>query len=316
MDYSENAMDTNIKGKNITPQWLDGIGYEVAFWNNVYRWPHTFRGMMGWSNYGSAIDLEGFDANAFLVSFDHPQVYDVGSGMSYAVGTSLSKADGTAEPLRIHYMDPLAFHFNRILDKYGKDLPRIEFGMVEYLSAFIPDADATLITVQNALDHSANPIKGIVEALLSLRNGGVLYLNHHPNEAETEKYKGFHQYNIDEKDGELVIWNKNEHVNVSRLLADAATVETKRIDNGHIIAVITKTFSGRHLPESLSRFSDEQRDRSELCRILLLYQQSRMSLARNLKDRLNYCLFNTVQCFAQMLPWSLKMKVKRLIRQA
>ena len=26
----------------------------------------------------------------------------------------------------------------------------------------------------------------------------------HPNEAETEQYKGFHQYNIDEENGKLI----------------------------------------------------------------------------------------------------------------
>lgn len=164
----------------ITQKWLEGISYEVAFWNNVYRWPHTFQGMMGWAHYGSTICLEGFDANHFLLANDHPSVYDVGSGMSYAVGDHLEKG-GKLIPLDIHYIDPLAFHFNRILKKYKKKLPPIEFGMTEYLSAFIHDA--SLITIQNALDHSSAPIKGIVEALLALRKGGVLYLNHHPNEA-------------------------------------------------------------------------------------------------------------------------------------
>ena len=41
---------TTRSQKNIvTEKWLDGIAYEIAFWNNVYRWPHTFKGMMGWA---------------------------------------------------------------------------------------------------------------------------------------------------------------------------------------------------------------------------------------------------------------------------
>ncbi len=78
--------------KNIvTEKWLDGIAYEIAFWKNVYRWPHTFKGMMGWSHYGSKINLEGFDANDFLLKFNNPKVYDVGSGMSYAIGDRIEK---------------------------------------------------------------------------------------------------------------------------------------------------------------------------------------------------------------------------------
>ncbi|UKI46520.1 MAG: hypothetical protein L6V92_02500 [Phocaeicola vulgatus] len=63
--------------------------------------------------------------------------------------------------------------------------------------------------------------------MVSLRKGGVLYLNHHRNEAEMEKYKGFHQYNVDEKEGELIIWNKTENINVNQLLIGFASVETK-----------------------------------------------------------------------------------------
>lgn len=57
-----------INNTIITQKWLNGISYEVAFWNNVYRWSHTFKGMMEWSNYDSVIQLEGFDANEYLLT--------------------------------------------------------------------------------------------------------------------------------------------------------------------------------------------------------------------------------------------------------
>lgn len=154
-------------------------------------------------------------------------MFDVGCGMSYAIGDKIKK-DGKLVPLDIHYVDPLAFHFNRILRKSKRNLPQIEFGMAEYLSAFIPNQDASLITIQNALDHSSAPVKGIIESLLSLHEGGVLYLNHHPNEAEMEKYKGFHQYNVDEQEGQLVIWNKQGSINITQLLDGFASVEIKK----------------------------------------------------------------------------------------
>lgn len=300
----------------ITQKWLNGISYEVAFWNNVYRWPHTFKGMMGWSNYGSSINLEGFDANAFLLEQENPKVYDVGAGMSYAVGSYLDKGNHTLLPLDIHYVDPLAFHFNHILRKYKRNLPQIEFGMVEFLSAFISDKNASLITIQNALDHSANPMKGIVEALASLKCGGILYLNHHPNEAEMEKYKGFHQYNIDEQQGNLIIWNQQENLNVSQLLAEVATVQTKRMDNGHIVAIITKSSQSVEIPACLQGYIEDKQDISELCKALLQYQYTHAFLGRKLKDSFSSGIFNLVQFFAQMLPWSWKMKLKHLIKQA
>ncbi len=297
----------------ITTKWLGGISYEIAFWNNVYRWPHTFKGMMGWANYGSKIELEGFDANEFLQKFDEPHVYDVGCGMSYAIGDKLER-DGHLIPLDVHYVDPLAIHFNDILRRHKKDLPLIEFGMAEYLSAFIPNSDASLITIQNALDHSSMPIKGIVEALVSLRMGGVLYLNHHPNEAETEKYKGFHQYNVDERDGNLIIWNKQERINVNELLQDYASVATQTMPNGHIVAVITK--SSNSLPPHLLIYVDDKKDKGELCQVLLQFQHDNTSLSGSIRESIHFDVLNAVQCCAQMLPWGLKMKLKRLIRQA
>lgn len=309
-------MDENIRQTAITQKWLGGIGYEIAFWNNVYRWPHTFKGLMGWSNYGSVIDLEGFDANSFLLKQDLPKVYDVGAGMSYAVGTYLRKQDSALVPLDVHYMDPLALHYNKILRKYKRNLPNIEIGMLEYLSAFLAGMDVSLITIQNALDHSVNPIKGIVESLCVLQEGGILYLNHHPNEAEMEKYKGFHQYNIDEEKGELIIWNRKEHINVSQLLAGVASVEAKRMESGHVVAIITKRFLGDKLPARLSCLKDDMMDKGELCQVLLQYQYQHMSFRSNLKDTICYYAFSAIQFFAQMMPWSLKMRVKHLLGQA
>ena len=60
--------------QNDISKWLRGIAYEIAFWNNVYRWKWTFQGMMNWSHYGKAIDLELFDANAFLAPLDNAQL--------------------------------------------------------------------------------------------------------------------------------------------------------------------------------------------------------------------------------------------------
>lgn len=235
--------------------------------------------------------------------------------MSYAIGDRIEK-QGEEIALDVHYMDPLAFHFNHILGKYKKKMPEIEFGMSEYLSSFIPDKDAALITIQNALDHSSAPIKGIVEALVSLRKGGVLYLNHHPNEAEMEKYKGFHQYNVDEKAGELIIWNKTEKINVSQLLMGFASVETKRMDTGHIVAVITRNGTEEALPVSLQGYVDDKYDKAELCKVLLQFQYINTPLGKKLKDSFYAVSVNLIQFFAQMLPWHIKMKLKRLIKQA
>lgn len=290
-------------------QWSDGIGYEIAFWNNVYRWSHTFKGMMDWSKYGGIINLEQFDANAFLANIPNPLVLDVGSGMSYAPGNYLER-HGKLEKLDIHYIDPLAFQFNNILHTYHKQLPEIEFGMIEYLSAFYPDHSVDMVIVQNALDHSANPIKGIYEALDTLRIQGILYLNHHPNEAVTEHYKGFHQYNICIEDDNLIIWNQSERWDINKILAPIAKVEVCHGDGGHVIAVIRKT---AEVPANLLC---DKNDKRTLCQQIMSQIFWQNSISSSIRHRLNYWKYNTIQFFAQALPYEQKMKVKKMIKQA
>ncbi len=290
-------------------QWMKGISYEIAFWNNVYRWKHTFQGMMHWSHYGSEIQLEAFDANQFLISKNSPLVLDVGCGMSYATGNFINK-EHQLVTLDIRYIDPLAPYFNRILKRHHKDLPAITFGMMEYLSAFYPQNHVDLIIIQNALDHSANPTKGIIEALNCLKVGGILYLNHHPNEAEKEHYKGFHQYNITHKEGQLVIWNKATHWNISQLLEKFAETTVSVCDNGHVVAVIRKTDD---VPtEALT----DHQDKREMAEQLITMSQYQRQIGYAVRCKLEYWLFNTIQFFAQALPWSLKMSLKKLIKQA
>ncbi len=115
--YSKPDMERYIKAIS---QWIDGIPYEKAFWNNVYRWEQTFNGLMQWSNYGRIIGLECFDANRFLSSCTttscKPKVLDVGCGLSYATGNHI-KINGIITELDLHYVDPLADVFNDIKKK-------------------------------------------------------------------------------------------------------------------------------------------------------------------------------------------------------
>ena len=289
-------------------KWIEGIPYEVAFWNNVYRWKRPFNGLMKWSHFGNCIELESFDASQFLENQENPLVLDVGAGMSYATGNFIKKNDEDV-PLEIHYVDPLAPFFNKILKKYKKNLPDIDFGMMEYLSAFYPDHNVDLVIIQNALDHSSNPLKGIFEAVDTLRLGGKLYLNHHPNEAETEHYKGFHQFNICEENGKLIIWNKAQRFDVAELLSGFATVETSESESGHVIAVITKT---AEVPENLvgddgKGFLTEEKLRQSL---------KNLSFCKRLKMKVLYFKYNCIQFVIQGMPWNLRMKIKRLIKQA
>lgn len=158
-------------------KWLFGIPYEIAFWDAGFRNAQTRKSLFAFSHYGQSIQLTGFDVEKFLLQQTNPtevKILDVGCGMTYYPGDKLY-VDGEEKQINIHYIDPLAHYYNKILEKYKINRPNIEFGMMEYLSAFYPKHDVTLIIIQNALDHSADPVKGILEALQALQVNGILY---------------------------------------------------------------------------------------------------------------------------------------------
>lgn len=289
-------------------KWINGIPYELAFWNNVMRWKRGFDGLMGWSRYGKEIKLENFDVQSFLASRGDAVVLDVGSGMSFSPGDHLMLPDGTLKKLDIRYIDPLAEYYNDIKRRHHRNIPDVEFGMLEYLSAFYPKG-ADLIHIQNALDHSSRPLKGIYEAIECLKIGGILYLNHHPNEAEAERYKGFHQYNIINENETLVLWNKSEKHILNELIKEFADIEVSRADNGHVIAIITKR---AELPEKLLTTN---KDRNDLATLLMEQNKIHNSLVSSISYIAQYWKYNSIHFIVQGLPWEWRMKMKEILKR-
>jgi len=249
--------------------WLKGIPCEITFWKNLFKQKAKKDYVLHRSGLNHDICLHNFEAKPFLLSLQEknagkkPLVIDLGCGLSYYTGNLLN-----GEPLNIRFVDPLAAFYNKILEQAHIQAPRIEFGMMEYISSFYQKDEASLIIIQNALDHSMNPMKGIIESLRTLHVGGVLYLKHYPNEAEKEAYRGFHQFNVSKEGSDLVIWNKEERLNVNALLKSFAHVEVSTYSPPEeVVAVITKT---DEVPVTLT---DDRQDRRDLCRQLLVQAQ-------------------------------------------
>ncbi len=185
-------------------------------------------------------------------------------------------------------------------------MPDIEFGMMENLSITHFDKGAKLIIISNALDHSSNPIRGILDALNVLDVGGCLYLNHHPNEAEAEHYKGFHRYNICTNEAhQMVVWNREKRIIVDDIIAPFATMETKTMDNGFIVNVIIKKSELEHYPQEANK-------EAYVHKLMALLEVSQCP-SYTLKMKMKYAWYNTIQFFVQMLPYKYKQRLRSLI---
>ncbi len=281
--------------------WISGIPYEISFWNGVYSNKKGRESLFRWSKYDKEIDLANFDVKQFLSQKENPIIVDAGCGMSFCNGNKLN-----GKQLNISYIDPLAPFFNKIIEDKKLNLPKISLGFIEHLSAFFPNK-ASLIIVQNALDHSNNPIKGILECIESLEIGGVLYLRHHSNEAETENYRGFHQYNISLENKEMIIWNKQTKTNINSFVKDFAEIETS-VFNNEVIAVIVKK---QELPKDLI---DYKKDILNLCNQYISVVQDFSKVSYSFSYHWSFFKFRIVQSFIQRLSWKTRMRVKNTIK--
>jgi hypothetical protein len=292
-------------------KWLFGIPYEIAFWDAGFRNAQTRKSLFAFSHYGQSIQLTGFDVEKFLLQQTNPtevKILDVGCGMTYYPGDKLY-VDGEEKQINIHYIDPLAHYYNKILEKYKINRPNIEFGMMEYLSAFYPKHDVTLIIIQNALDHSADPVKGILEALQSLQVNGILYLNHHPNEAEFENYRGFHQFNITlEENDDLIIWNKKNRFNINELFSNYISIENKIIDN-NVISILRKIAD---IPQN---YLEKDNDIQKLGKALLDYSFEVNSPTKMLQYHLKLWYYRMIQNVSKMFSWKSRQRIKEIVNK-
>lgn len=284
--------------------WISGIPYEIAFWKSYYGREKSFHQLMGWSQLDKECELDCFDAVAFI-SFIGPdaRIADVGCALSYAFGNFFN-----GERREVVYLDPLAGFYNRILRESSRDnLPPITFGMGETLTRHLPPESQHLIHIRNSLDHGALPMLTIWQALAVLHSDGVLYLNHKPNEAAHEGYRGFHQFNIDAQDGSLIIWNLEERIDVGKELAEVADVETHVTPEGRIVAIIRRKKEAP-IPVGIDRLAD---------RFSELMQQEIMlashSLGKSLAYQAKYLFCLLSHKTMRRIPTSLVGRLKRLL---
>lgn len=224
--------------------WLDNIMSEVDYWvNKVAKENASFR-----DEYCKRLDNNAFRSELtgnidrltdYLCQIKEPLVYDIGCGLAPRFGDILP--DGSR--ISLVEIDPLAYFYNTVNAKYAptSGYKKIAFGMFEYFSRFFDRDSADAVIINNALDHCIDPYKSIVESLMVLKPGGMLYLNHVRAEGINEKYDGLHQWNLDyTEDDDFIIWNYGSAVNVSQKLGNIASISIHHSNGWVCVEMIKK----------------------------------------------------------------------------
>ena len=216
--------------------WAAGIPHELGFWTH---WATT-RGGAWPAEYAERMNpdtplVPWLAEHATRMGLTHLRILDVGAGPVTSIGT----APPTGMTIDIVATDPLADAYGRIFDALGlvRPVPTI-FAPAEELSCFLPAESFDIVHCRNALDHSFDPLRGLIEMLRVLRMGGVALLYHNANEAESEGYSGFHQYNFDVENERFIIWRGETRWDVQEHLP--IRVKMRSRNKGHVAVTIEK----------------------------------------------------------------------------
>ena len=246
--------------------WFNGIQHEIGFWN---YWLDS-KGGPWTENYIERLNPDREFAPWLLQKIPEPgtaKILDVGSGPINAFGYKYK-----GKNIDITISDPLALFYKEMLNSRNLNPPIVPVvAFAEELSVFFTPETFDLVTCNNALDHSFEPLRGIEEMLIVTKRDGLVHLGHVRNEAVRMNYEGLHQWNFDEYDGKFIIWNKEERINVDENLGGIAEIDTfvdKKTD--YITVYLRKK---NNFSESI-----HERHRDRLARLLpatlsVIYQQ-------------------------------------------
>lgn len=204
--------------------WKLGLGGEVRFWERYFS-----TGGLSWKEeFARRLDPQRPLADRFVALLQkiHPDadsydLLDVGSGPLTSLGKTMPN-----KTIQMRAVDPLAPEYDRMLNAQNLTPPvRTEECKGEELSSKFEAASFHLVYARNCMDHSIDPVQAFREMLAVTKPGGVVLLEHWPNEGQTEEYRGLHQWNFDCQDGEFVVWNPKRRQVVSSELGSGCRVE-------------------------------------------------------------------------------------------
>ncbi|MFO0918095.1 MAG: class I SAM-dependent methyltransferase [Planctomycetaceae bacterium] len=205
-------------------RWKSGIESEIQFWDDYFR-----TGGLQWADsYGLRLDpdlsLQPRPAALLPPLQKDVHVLDVGAGPLTHLG---KKCEGKV--VSITAIDPLAHEYDRILDKYQiQPLVRTKCLAAEEIAKEFPSDTFDLVFARNCIDHAYHPETAIRNMIDVVKVGSFVLLEHRPNEAENENWKGLHQWNfsLSEK-GDFLIRSKRKEINMTAKYAAICTITSE-----------------------------------------------------------------------------------------
>jgi SAM-dependent methyltransferase len=218
--------------KSYLETWFNGISSELHFWKH-YIETKGIEWRTDWK------DLISNDRKFVLEKYlnsETTRFLDAGSGPFSSCGLKTSKTR-----LDFYACDPLAYIYKALKIKNGISTGITpEFAMVERLVEKYGTNNFDIVHMRNALDHSFNPLIGIIQMLSVCKIGGKVILQHAKNEAENANYSGFHQWNICIEISEFVVWRPGIKYNVTKILKGYADVLIENSGDNWVGAVLEK----------------------------------------------------------------------------
>jgi SAM-dependent methyltransferase len=217
--------------------WTDGIEYELQFWD---RW-FTNKGKPWAEDYTRRMDPNREVWPEFIPLIDsipaNPvRILDVGAGPITIFGLTHPR-----KKIELQATDALAREYDTILLKHGiTPAVRTMQAAAEKLTDYFAAGMFDFVHARNSIDHCAAPHQTICQMLAVAKIGAKVSLNHAENEAENEKYVGFHQWNFTVEGGEFIIRGRGQTFNISEMVSPVAKTEAV-LDKKWVTVTLEKT---------------------------------------------------------------------------
>lgn len=205
-----------------------GISDELNFWKE-FTTSNRFK--ENWCtttpNPELNLDIEIFLSYVHSFASNEIKVLDVGSGPV----SILSRLNTIYTNLVISAADPLAEEYSTLYpssysESFDIQIPqKVE---AEELSNFYGIEEFDIVHIRNALDHTIDPIKSLLEMNKVLKKNGFLIIHGFENEAICENWQGMHQWNLSLEKNQLHISNIDGVINNASIL-NSIPVYSKRV---------------------------------------------------------------------------------------